>query len=407
MPDFHIPYFRPSIQEEEIAEVADSLRSGWITTGPKTHRFENDFAQAVKGKYAVATHSCTGAMHLSLEAIGVKRGDMVIVPTMTFAATAAVVKYLDAVPVLADCDDTLCIDTERLENTIKSILESKPVAGLTPPFGKLKAMMPMHYGGYCCDMKEIKELADKYKVDIVEDAAHCFPAYYRPDETSEWAHPGLFGKVGCFSFYANKCITTGEGGMAVTDDEEIADRIRIMSLHGMNKQAWKRYTAAGSWYYEVVAPGFKYNMTDISASLGIHQLKRAEEYRITREKISLRYNDSFRKLSTVQIPTVDLKTRISSWHLYPIRLNLDELSIDRAQFIDKLKEKGVGTSVHFIPLHRHPYYKETYNLSDGLFPNADREFERMISLPIFPSMADEEIDYVIESVRKISEDYQK
>ncbi|RLE38313.1 UDP-4-amino-4,6-dideoxy-N-acetyl-beta-L-altrosamine transaminase [Candidatus Woesearchaeota archaeon] len=402
-----IPYFRAALSDAEIAEVTDTLRSGWLTTGPKVKRFESLFAETVGVRHAIAVNSCTAALHLALEAVGLKQNDLVVVPTMTFAATAEVVRYFDATSVFVDCSYDFNMDPDYLETTILNVRNSKPVAGLKPPYGRLKAIIPMHYGGYCCDMHAINQIAANHGVDIIEDAAHAFPAYFRSNITNDWVHAGTSSRIGCFSFYANKCITTGEGGMAVTDDEQIAERIRIMSLHGMNNDAWKRFTAQGSWYYEIVAPGFKYNMTDIAAAIGLHQIKQAEEFRISRQKIAERYTERFKQLSALEPPPNDPQTRIHSWHLYALRLNLDQLTIDRAVFIEKLKERGVSCSVHWMPLHLHPYYRQTFGLGEGMFPIAEREWRRLVSLPIYPSMTEDEIDYVIEVVQDVTERFSK
>lgn len=406
-PSPQVPFFRVGLSEDEIAEVADSLRSGWLTTGPKVKLFEERFAASVGAKYAVALNSCTAALHLALEAIGVKRGDMVLVPSMTFAATAEVVRYFDAVPVFVDCDKNLCLSPEALESTIKSLLAGKAVAGLQPPFGALKAVIPMHYGGYCCDMKAIGEIADRYGLVVIEDAAHAFPSFYRPDSTTPWTAAGHFGKVGCYSFYANKCITTGEGGMAVTDDADIAARMRLMSLHGMNRDAWKRFTSEGSWFYEIVAPGYKYNLTDIAAAIGLVQLKKAEILRARREEIATRYNTAFSKMVKVEIPPSDPATRQHSWHLYCLRLNLDKLTINRDEFIERLKQSGVTCSVHWYPLHLNPYYRETYATGPGLFAESERQWPRLVSLPLFPMMTEEEIEHVISAVISVATDAAK
>ncbi len=396
-----VPFFRPAITEEEIAEVADSLRSGWLTTGPKVKLFEERFAEAVGCSYAIALNSCTAALHLALEAIGIQRGDMVLVPALTFAATAEVVRYFDAIPVFVDCDSTLCISPEALRMTLTTLHGNFPVSGLKPPYGRVKALIPMHYGGYSCDMQLILKIAAEFEVEVVEDSAHGFPAAYRSNPDEPWKPTGKFGRIGCYSFYANKCITTGEGGMAVTDDPIIAERLRLMSLHGMNKDAWKRFTAQGSWFYEIVAPGFKYNMTDTAAALGLHQLKRAEEMRLKRQEIACRYNTAFGRLGELELPANDPDTRLHSWHLYCLRLNLDRINIDRDEFIKRLKDRGIFCSVHWFPLHLNPYYRETYGLGPGLFSEAERQWPRLISLPIFPAMTDDETSYVIDSVEEL------
>ncbi len=402
-----IPFFRVSISEDEVAEVVDSLQSGWITTGPKVKRFEAAFAEIIGVEHAVALNSCTAALHLALEAIGLKRGDLVIVPTMTFAATAEVVRYFDAIPVFVDCNDDFNMDPIRIKDAVEKICDNKPVAGLKPPYGQIKALIPMHYGGYCCDMKSINRIAGDCNIDVIEDTAHALISYYRTDENEKWEHAGKFGKIGCFSFYANKCITTGEGGMAVTDDPDLAARMRMMSLHGMSRDAWKRYTDQGSWYYEIAAPGFKYNMTDIAAALGIHQLEKADMFRQQRKKIAERYNSVFAENPALQIPCGDSPSCKHSWHLYSLRLNLDRLKIDRSRFIEELKSKGIGCSVHWMPLHIHPYYRLQYGYGEGIFPAAESLWLRQISLPIYPSMTEEEIDYVIETVEEVSKRFGK
>ena len=317
------------------------------------------------------------------------------------------VRYFGAIPVFVDCDNTLCIDPAAVKLTIEAVELGKPILGLNPPYGPLKAIIPVHYGGYACQMDAIMDIAAEHNIMVIEDSAHAFPAYYRSDESQNWVHTGRLGCVGCFSFYANKCITIGEGGMAVTDDERFTERIRLMSLYGMNHDAWKKFTDQNSWYYEIIAPGFKYNMTDIAAAIGIHQIKRAEEFRISRQNIAERYTEMFEQLSVLEPPPNDPLTRIHSWHLYSLRLNLDQLTIDRAVFIEKLKEQGVSCSVHWMPLHLHPYYRQTFRLGKGMFHVAEREWQRLVSLPIFPSMTDDESEYVIEVVQDVTERFSK
>lgn len=398
-----IPYFRPSISEEAIAEVSETIRSNWLTTGPRTRQFEEAVASLVGTKHAVAVNSCTAALHLALEAIGVQRGDLILVPTMTFAATAEVVRYFEAIPVFVDCDETICIDPNALRQTVEALRSGIPVSGLNPPYGKLKGIIPVHYGGYACDMKAVMDVANDYAIEVIEDCAHTLPSYYRSTTSDEFRHTGRFGRVGCFSFYANKCITTGEGGMALTDEKQLADRMRLMSLHGMNHDAWKRFTAQGSWYYELIAPGYKYNMTDIAAAIGIHQMKHVEEFRVSRQNVAERYTERFSRISALEPPPHDKEHRVHSWHLYPLRLHLDQLRIDRAEFIDQLTGQGVKCSVHWMPLHLHPYYRQTFKLGENAFPVAEREWLRLISLPIFPSMTSGEIEYVIDAVQDVAE----
>jgi perosamine synthetase len=373
-----LPFHIPQIGEEEIQSVVETLRSGWLTTGLKAKEFEEKFAAYVGSEHAVAVNSCTAALHLALEAVGVKAGDEVLVPTMTFTATAEVVLYLGARPVLVDCEpDTLNIDPAAMEKTI------------TP---KTKAVMPVDFGGQPCDYDSILEIARKHDLRVIEDAAHALPAGHRGRRV------GTLSDITCFSFYATKTITTGEGGMATTANPKWADRMRVMSLHGISKDAWKRYTASGSWYYEVESPGYKYNLTDIAAALGIVQLKRAEDFRKARQRIADRYNQAFADLPEIERPAIRPDAQ-HAWHLYVIQLELERLRIGRNAFIEELKKKNIGTSVHFIPLHLHPYYKWAFDYKPSDFSRATAAFERIISLPIFPGMTDAQVDRVIEAVR--------
>ncbi|MEK7706308.1 MAG: DegT/DnrJ/EryC1/StrS family aminotransferase [Myxococcota bacterium] len=397
-----VPFFRPSVTQAEIDEVADTLRSGWLTTGPKTRLFETEFAAYVGAQHAVAVNSCTAALHLALEAVGLKRGELVLVPTMTFAATAEVVRYFDAIPVLVDCDaESLCMSVEAARATLVALRSGKPVAGLNPPYGKVRALIPMHYGGQMVDVDGMRALASEYDLALIEDAAHTLPAGYRRDASSPWRRAGTTGDVTCFSFYANKCITTGEGGMAVTDDDTLAERMRIMSLHGISKDAWKRYTAAGSWYYEIIAPGFKYNLTDVAAAIGIHQLRRADDLWAERRAVVERYQRALGDLDAIELPR-EAPNRQHAWHLFPVRLRVGAWKIDRAQVIDELKARGISTSVHWMPLHLHPYYRDAFGYRPGLFPVAESIWPRLISLPIFPGMREDEIDAVVAGLRAIA-----
>lgn len=381
-----LPFAQPAIGEEEIAEIVDSLRSGWITTGPKVKQFETEFSKSIGCIHAIAVNSCTAALHLALDAIGLKKGNEVIVPTMTFVATAETVTYFKAIPILVDCEnDTLLIDSNNIEEKINK---------------KTKAIIPVHYAGQSCAMDEILQIAEKYNLKVIEDAAHSLPTKYKGRMI------GTIGDITCFSFYATKTITTGEGGMACTENKEYAERMKIMSLHGISKDAWKRYTAKGSWYYEVIEAGYKYNMTDIAAALGIAQLKKCNEFYRKREKIANKYTQSFKEVPEIKTPVIrDNGTH--AWHLYVIQLNLKMLKINRAQFIEKMKENGIGCSVHFIPLHLHPYYKNTFGFKSKDFPVASYVYERIVSLPIYPKMTDEDVDYVIDNVIKIIKENKK
>jgi dTDP-4-amino-4,6-dideoxygalactose transaminase len=393
-----IPFFRPSLTEDEITEVVACLRSGWLTTGPRTKQFERDFAAAVGARHAVAVTSCTAAMHLAVEALGLRPGQGVLVPTMTFAATAEVVRYQGGIPILVDCDPlTLNMDLVAAERVLSDLR-----AGRTPldPSLEVVGIMPVHIGGLMLDMDAVRAFAAAHGLWIVEDAAHALPAAYRSGPTANWRRCGEgTADVTCYSFYANKTITTGEGGMAVTDDESLAARMRSMSLHGLSQDAWKRFSG-GPWDYRIVAPGFKYNLTDIASSIGIHQLRRAESLRRRREELAERYHEAFGDLSAVDLPPFR-DDRVHSWHLFPIRLRTEELSIDRSAFIDALKARGIGTSVHWRPLHLHPYYETTFGWRPGDLPVASAVWQRLVSLPLSPSLTDAETDSVVKAVREV------
>jgi len=396
-----VPFFRPNITDEEIAEVVETLNSGWITTGPKVKRFEAQFAAAVGARHAVALNSCTAALHLAIEALNLKPGQAVLVPTMTFAATAEVVRYQGAVPVLVDCDpDTLNMDIRDAARKLQAVRDGKLLPAIHADC-MVVGIIPVHVGGLMLDMEEVQFFGDRFGLWVIEDAAHALPAAWRRNGDEDWQRCGDgTSAVSCFSFYANKTITTGEGGMAVTDSAELAEQMRRMSLHGLSHDAWGRYTKGGSWDYKIIAPGYKYNLTDIAAAIGIHQLDRAEEMRLMRQEIASRYRAAFADLEEIELPREHVD-RVQSWHLFAIRLRLDRLSIGRDAFIDALKEAGVGCSVHWRPLHLHPYYRETFGWRPADLPVATNVWERLISLPIFPGMRDEQIDYVANSVRKI------
>jgi dTDP-4-amino-4,6-dideoxygalactose transaminase len=374
-----VPFHRPSIGEDEIAEVVDTLRSGWLTTGPKVARFQREFAAAVGARHAVALNSGTAALHVALEAVGVTAGDEVIIPTYTFTATGEVVTYLGARPVLVDCRaDTLNIDVATIEPHLTH---------------RTKAIVPVHIAGQACDMEPILELARARGLAVVEDAAHALPASYKGRSV------GTIGDVTAFSFYATKTITTGEGGMVTTERDDYAARMRLMSLHGMSGDAWNRYTARGHWYYEVTDFGFKYNLTDVAAALGLRQLVRMTEFHRRREEIARRYSDSFADLDTCFVPR-DVGLGTHAWHLYILEFNLAALSIGRDEVIERLRQNGVGTSVHFIPLHLHPVYQRRYGYRPGQFPTAETTFGGACSLPIYPGMTDAEVAHVIDVIRR-------
>ncbi len=397
----NVPFFRPHVGDDEINEVIATLRSGWLTTGPKVKAFEKQFTEAVNGKFAVAVNSCTAALHLAVEAIGLREGEAVLIPTMTFAATAEIILYRKAVPVLVDCDPvTGNMDLADAERKIEK-LKRRSLPFLHGRDLKVVGMIPVHVGGYMMNVRNVKEFARNHSLWIIEDAAHAFPAAWRPNSNSPWRYCGDdTASVTCYSFYANKTITTGEGGMAVTNNEALADRIRLMSLHGLSHDAWGRYTGDGSWDYKIVQPGYKYNLTDIAAAIGCHQLTRAEEMRKQREAVAEFFLSSLADVNEIHLPSSD-ENRIHSWHLFPVRLRLENLAIDRNVFIEELKRNGVGCSVHWRPLHMHPLYRERLGWKENHFPAATRLWNEIISLPIFSSMTFEEMVHVVETVKEL------
>ena len=373
----YVPFHRASIGPEEISEVISVLKSGWLTTGPRVFDFEQKFAAYVDCKHAVAVSSCTAALQLALDAIGLQPGDEVILPTYTFTATAEVVTYFGAKPVLCDSiPGAFNIDTSQLEHRISP---------------RTRAVIPVHIAGHPCNLDRIQELADRSKLHIVEDAAHGLPSTYRGQRI------GGISELTAFSFYATKTITTGEGGMLATQNDDYAARARMMRLHGIGGDAWKRYSKTGSWYYEVVAPGYKANLTDIQAAIGAVQLARSDDLWRRRIHIAQRYMDAFSNFEELEMPPLSPDS-VESWHLFILRLRPERLDIDRNEFIEQLKKKGIGTSVHFIPLHLHPFYAIRYGYRRGDFPNAEDAYSRCLSLPIFPGMSDAEIEMVIEAV---------
>jgi perosamine synthetase len=372
-----LPFAVPHITQEEIDEVVDTLRSGWLTTGQKTKRFEREFAQVVDAPYAVATNSATAALHLALDALGVGEGDEVIVPVYTFTASAEVVLYCRARPVLVDVDPVTCnIDPVQFEKHITK---------------RTKAVIVVHIAGLPAEMDAILAIARQHHIAVVEDAAHAFPAYYRGRTV------GSIGDITAFSFYVTKTLATGEGGMLTTANAEYAQRSAVMALHGISRDAWKRYQEEGSWYYEVIEAGYKYNMTDIAASLGLHQLARREWLWQRRQAIARRYSAAFSQLAQVAVPPEPSHIQ-HAWHLYMLRLNLEQMTISREAFIQKLAEARIGTSVHFIPLHLHPFYRGRYDLKADDFPVALGVYRCVLSLPIYPGMTDEDVDNVIAAV---------
>ena len=381
MSDF-LPFAFPDIGEEEIAEVLDTLRSGWITTGPKTRRFEEDFAGFLGGGVeAIAVNSATAGLHLALEAVGVGPGDEVITTPYTFTATAEVIRYLGANPVFVDIDpSTMNMDPAGVETAVTE---------------RTKAILPVHFAGLPCDMEAILGVARRHGLKVVEDAAHALPSLVRGRPVGT-----LGSDATVFSFYATKTITTGEGGMIATKDPGIAERCRIMRLHGIGCIAFDRYTSPkASWYYEVVAPGYKYNMTDIAASLGIHQLRKARAFRARRAAMAARYNEAFEGLP-LTLPPDSPAGGEHAWHLYVIRL-LSAAGGSRDQFIERMAEKGIGCSVHFIPLHLQPYWRDRYGLKPEDFPNALRTYQGAVSLPLYTRMSEADQERVIAAVRSL------
>ncbi len=385
-----IPFFQPDIGDDEIAAVTSCLRSGWLTTGSKVKEFEQAFKSFVKSEYALAVNSCTAALHLALEALGLEPGQKVLVPTMTFAATAEVVLQLGGVPVLVDCEQgTLNVDLSDAEKKLQQSLEANPDQ-------RIVGIMVVHYGGAMVDMDAVARLAEKYSLWVVEDAAHAFPASYRSEDQGNVLQCGEgTSDVTCFSFYANKTITTGEGGMAVTQSAKLYKRMKAMSLHGLSRDAWNRYSG-GSWDYQITAAGYKYNLTDIAAAIGVEQLKKAARFQQQREEIAGRYLHGFKE-TCLQLPKQP-ESGMHSWHLFPIRLPMDQAPT-RNEIIRQLGEAGIGTSVHWRPLHKHRFYKESIIGEYADCPVASREWKRLISLPIFPGMKQQDVEIVINSVK--------
>jgi dTDP-4-amino-4,6-dideoxygalactose transaminase len=382
-----LPFALPDIGQEEIDEAIESLRSGWLTTGPKTKRFEEAFAAYLEVPHALAVNSGTAALHLALEAIGLREGEFVITTPFTFTATAEVIRYFGAHPLFVDIDaSTMNIDPGQVAEA----------AAMASRQGKrVRAILPVHFAGLSCDMEALKEAAGRYSLKIVEDAAHAFPASYKGSKI------GTIGDLTAFSFYATKPLATGEGGMVTTFNDEYAARIRTMRLHGISRDVWDRYSAKKpSWYYEVIAPGYKYNLTDLAASIGIHQLGKADRLRKRREEIASRYTEAFADLP-VLLPPPPPDGDTHSWHLYVLRLLLEHLPIGRDQFIESMAERGIGTSVHFIPLHLHPYWREKYGFRPEDFPVSLATYHCCMSLPIYTRMTDADVACVIEAVKEI------
>jgi dTDP-4-amino-4,6-dideoxygalactose transaminase len=381
-----LPFALPHITQAEIDEMTDTLRSNWLSTGPKTKRFEREFAQATGARHALAVSSATAAMHLALKALDIGPGDEVIVPVYTFTATAAVVEHCGARPIFVDVDPLTCnLDPAKLE------------AALTP---RTRAMIVVHMAGLPAEMDQILPLAQQHGLPVIEDAAHAFPAQYRGRMI------GTISTMTAFSFYATKPLATGDGGMLTTNHPDYAQRVSILSLHGISRDAWKRYSAEGSWYYEVLEAGYKYNMTDLAASLGLHQLARRQWLLERRRAIAHRYTEAFAQIPELEPPPEPAHVE-HAWHLYLLRLRPDRLSITRDTFITRLAQAKIGASVHFIPLHLHPYYRAKYQLAPGAFPVALESYQRELSLPLYPGMTDEDVEDVIAAVVMIVEAHRR
>ncbi len=377
--DFLI-YGSPLIDKPEIDEVVASLRSGWLGTGPKVHKFEEMFREYKGTKHAMALNSCTAVLHLSMIAIGIGTGDEVIVPTMTFAGTANAVIHAGAKPVFVDCQrDTMNIDPKDVVRKITT---------------KTKAIIPVHFAGRPCNMDALMEISKKNNLKLIEDCAHAIETEYKGKKA------GTFGDIGCFSFYVTKNIVTGEGGMAITYNEEYASKIKIMGLHGLSKDAWKRFGDEGYKHYQVVYAGFKYNMMDIQAAIGIHQLPRVDRYWTRRKDVWNCYNRAFENLPVFTPAPVETNTR-HAYHLYTLLLDLDHLRINRDQFLNKMTKQNIGVGVHYIALHLHPYYQETFGYKRGDFPYAEWISDRTVSLPLSAKLTDEDVADVIKAVHDI------
>lgn len=388
-----LPFAECLIGDEEIADVAATCRSGWLTTGPKTHRFEQEFKVAVEAPAALALSSCTSALHLALKVLGIGPGDAVITTPMTFCAAANVIEHVGAVPVLVDVrPGTLQIDSERIRERLDTWNPEAEGA-------RIKALMPVHLYGHPCNLDAIIGIARDHGLAVIEDAAHAFPAKHRGRTIGSMAASSPVPLLTCFSFYAVKNMTTAEGGM-LTGERDLIEEARIWSRHGMTRDSAERYRANDAWHYDVVHPGFKCNMTDLQAALGLHQLARIPSFQARRREIANRYTQAFSQLEAVEVPPCEPEVE-HAWHLYVIRLHLHKLKIDRSGFIRALGKRNIGASVHFIPIHRHAYYRKKYGYEPNCFSVANGEFERIVSLPLYPKMSDRDVDDVISAVSDI------
>ena len=381
-----LPLALPWIGEREKQLVLEALDSGWITSGPKAHALAEGVARLAGARHGLVVNSCTGALHLALAALGVGPGDEVITSAYTFVASANVIEHVGARPVLVDVEpDTLCLDPAAV------------AAAVTP---RTRAIMPVHYAGHPCEMGPLLELARRHGLWLVEDAAHALGASWQGKPV------GSIGNVTAFSFYAIKNLTTGEGGAATTDDTSLSERMALLSLHGMSRDAWKRYEASGAWHYEVTAPGFKYNLSDILAAVGLGQLERFPEFQRRRAQLVARYDALLAEIPEVRRPRARPGV-VHAWHLYPVALELERLTCDRARLIEELRAENIGTSVHFIPIHFHPYFRATLGLQPGAFPVAEDAYRRAVTLPLFPRMTDRDVEDVVTALHKIVGHYRR
>jgi len=393
MRDKFLPFSPPLIGAEEVEEVIDTLYSDWITTGPKVKRFEQEFASFVGAPEAVAVSSCTAALHLALLTLEIGPGDGVVTTPLTFCSGINVIEHVGARPILADVEpDTLNLDAVQARRAIQRAQREHGI--------RVKAIMPVHLYGHPCDLDSILGLAKELGLAVIEDAAHALPARYKGQMIGSQALSSGVPALTCFSFYATKNLTTAEGGMLVAAPD-LLKRARLWALHGMNRDAWKRYGATGSWFYEVVCPGYKYNMTDLQASLGLHQLRKLPEFHARRKQIVKQYNAAFSECSGVQIPA-ERKGVEHAWHLYVLRLHRERIGVTREDFITRLRNSNIGSSVHFIPIHLHRYYREKYGFKPEDFPIALAEYQRIVSLPLSPRMTKEDVQDVIDVVTSIA-----
>ncbi len=393
--DDFIPFARPSIGREEEEAVLEVLRSGWLTTAGQAQAFEREFSELTGAPYALAVNSATAGLHLALEALGIGPGDKVVTTPYTFTATAEVIRYLQADPLFVDIDErTLTIDPEKTAAAVAEEAGATAAAtGASRSRPAVKALLPVHMGGHPCDMNTLIEIARRHSLSVIEDAAHALPVRYGN------SYLGCIGDAGVYSFYATKTITTGEGGMVTTSNPDIAARIGVMRLHGIDREVWKRYTdSKTSWKYDVVAAGFKYNLPDMAAAVGRVQLKRAFEFLERRRKIAQRYLEAFKELDFLELPSAPDQ---HAWHLFILRIKPEKLTINRDEYINRLREKGIGSSVHYIPLHIMSYYARTYGFAADDFPVSMRVYRSAFSIPIYPDLSDNEVERIIEAVRSI------